>query len=410
MEDGFFAPVEFEQLAQLDYWTPDGRRIDSRGFGTRNLPRPIYLMDQQAGGGHMGARIAGRLDEVTVNMDGVVSGKGLLLDDEVGRKASRYLATRTIRDNSVDLADIEHEFVEYTPAGETETRLGLNFKKANIGATTLVGIGAMPDATATGGALFTVSGEEIPDIRKGELIHAGSFSGSSSITVTSPFAAPTYVTDVPLSVFEGKESRKGAYPLTVEADGTVHGYLTDWKTRHLTNAGHMYAPKGRGYQYFNASEVMTGEGRIATGPLVIGGDHAPGGLSWTKTKDFYASTSFAWADVHATDDRHGIRLNGIVRPGTPNEAVHAGRASRLSGDWRRVNGHMELVASLSCNAPAFPVGRQFTSEVEGSFVLFAPTHFDVDESAADALTKINEAELSAIRDRILLNRVRLLSA
>lgn len=384
MERGFYAPVHFDQLMLLDTWTPDGRRIESEGFGTRNMPRPIFLMDTQSEGGHLGSKIAGRLDSVSVEGK-VVSGDGWLLDNETGRNAAMYLDTKCITGNSVDLADVAMEMVSFTPDGAEDERVGHSFTRANIGATTLVGIPAFPDASA--------------DLRNpsmsGALNHVGAFH-STSFKIASPSAPELHVTDVPAEWFVGKEGR-GAYPLTVEANGRIHGYVADWKTWHMSVAGRVRAPKGSGYHYFNASTVLTPDGPVSTGPLVIGGDHADTKLGWTDAVDFYASTSYAWADVHATDDRHGIRVNGMVRPGTPPEVVHAGRASRLSGDWRRIKNRMEMIAALSCNTPAFPLGRSFASAQGGldSLILFAPDTVQVD----------SEQRLAMARARIVANRL-----
>lgn len=385
MERGFYAPVHFEQLMLLDTWTPDGRRIESSGFGTRNMPRPIYLMDTQSEGGHLGSKIAGRLDSVEVKGK-VVSGDGWLLDNETGRNAALYLETRCITGNSVDLADAAVELVEFTPDGADEARVGHKFTQANIGATTLVGIPAFPDATA--GLVGELSGS---------LDHVGAF-GSTTFKVASPTAPELLTTDVPMSWFRGEEAR-GAYPITVEADGRVHGYLADWKQWHLSSAGRVRAPRGNGYSYFNASTVLTPDGPVATGPLVIGGDHAGVELPFAEAADYYASTSFAWADVHVSDDRHGIRVNGMVRPGVPAEVVHAGRASRLSGDWRRIKNRMELIAALSVNTPAFPVGRSFTTSTGelNSLVLFAP------DSPAEP--EVDPSALAAVRARIVRCRL-----
>lgn len=388
MERGFHAPVHFDQLMLLDTWTPDGRRIESAGFGTRNLPRPIYLMDTQSEGGHLGSKIAGRLDSVTV--DGpVVSGDGLLLDNQTGRDAAMYLETRCITGNSVDLADVTAELATFIPDGSEEERQGTVFTQANIGATTLVGIPAFPGATAETGQLSN-----------GSLNHIGAFS-TTSFKVASPSAPTLLTTDVDKDWFVGAEARRGAYPLTVEADGRVHGYLADWKTLHLSTAGRVRAPRGNGYSVFNASTVLTPDGPVSTGPLVIGGEHAGVQMSWTDAIDYYASTSYAWADVHATDDRWGIRLNGMVRPGTPSELVHAGRASRLSGDWRRIKNRMELIASLSVNSPAFPIGRSFTASdgAASALILLAPGEFAQEVSDADlavARARITRLRLAGI--------------
>jgi hypothetical protein len=385
MERGFYAPVHFEQLMLLDTWTPDGRRIESEGFGTRNMPRPIFLMDTQSEGGHLGARIAGRLDSVEVKGK-VVSGDGWLLDNETGRNAAMYLETKCITGNSVDLADVAADIVAYTAEDSDEERMGVSFSKASIGATTLVGIPAFPDATA-----------EVRHGLSGNLSHVGAFS-STSFKVASPTAPELHVTDVPMEWFSGEEGR-GAYPLTVEADGRVHGYLADWKQWHLSAAGRVRAPRGNGYSHFNASTVLTPDGPVSTGPLVIGGDHAGVELGWSEAVDYYASTSFAWADVHVSDDRHGIRVNGMVRPGVPSEVVHAGRASRLSGDWRRIKNRMELIAALSVNTPAFPVGRSFSTTTGdlASLVLYAP------DTAPEP--EVDTSALAVLRARIIRNEL-----
>lgn len=390
MDAGFFAPIKFEQLMMLDTWTPDGRYIVGEGFGTRNLPVPIYLLDEQTDYGHLGSKIAGRLDEVT--RDGnVVSGRGWLLDNEIGRNAAFYLSTKSMTGNSVDLADVEVELVERE--GDGDFNIGVQFTKANIGATTIVGIPAFPGATAELEELSRpLSGVEL----------VGSFS-QTKFAVASPSAATLHTTDVPMAWFTGEEGRK-AYPLTVEANGRIHGYLADWKNHHLSVAGRVKAPRGNGYGHFNASTVLTPEGAVSTGPLVIGGDHASERASWTDAVDHYASTSLAWADVHIQDDRHGIRINGMVRPGTPSEAVHAGRASRLSGDWRRIGSKMELIASLSVSTPAFPVARGFRSS-EGrldSLVLYGLD--TVGEVAVPSQDK-----LLALRNRIALSNLGLLT-
>lgn len=385
MERGFHAPVHFEQLMLLDTWTPDGRRIESAGFGTRTLPRPIYLMDTQSEGGHLGSQIAGRLDSVEVNGK-VVSGDGWLLDNETGRNAAVYLETRCITGNSVDLVDTSAEIVSYVADGEDVEREGVVFSKANIGATTLLGIPAFPEATAN----VTVDGPG------GDLAHISAFSSTTFAVATRP--APELLSvEVPGDWFVGEQGR-GVYPLTVEEDGRVHGYLADWTTWHLSAAGRVRAPRGNGYRHFNASAVLTADGVMSTGPLVIGGDHAGPGLGGADASDFYASTSFAWADVHVSDDKHGIRVNGMVRPGTPPEVVHAGRASRLSGDWRRINNRMELVAALSVNTPAFPVARSFATPSGSleSLMLFAP---DAGPGVVDP------AELAVVRARIVRNKL-----
>jgi hypothetical protein len=44
-----------------------------------------------------------------------------------------------------------------------------------------------------------------------------------------------------------------------------------------------------------------------------------------------------------------------VVPEADNRKVAKLRRSPISGDWRRVNGNLELTAALAVNVPAFPV-------------------------------------------------------
>lgn len=412
MERGLFAPVHFDQLMQLDEWTPDGRFIAAAGFGTRNMPRPIYFLGEIGPGGHMGAKIAGRLDSVQIDHGtNTVSGDGWLLDNTAGRECALCLDTKAIHGNSVDLADVEVEFVERETANADVFDIGIRFNKANLGATTVVGIPAFPNASAglddlvRSGSVPQTGFAPTTEMLSGlghDLRMVGSFS-QTTLGVSAPAAPQLFTTDVPLAWFSGEEPRK-PYPLTVEANGRVHGYLADWKHDHLSVQGKVKAPRGRGYGYFNCSTVLTPDGPVQTGPLVIGGEHAGKG-PWQEAKDHYAATSLAWADVHVQDDRLGIRVNGMVRPGTPNEVVHAGRASRLSGDWRRIGTAMELVASLSVNNPAFPIARDFSaSEVDGSLILFAPDFGDLTDDPG-----VQDARLLAARRRIALGRLGLAS-
>jgi hypothetical protein len=376
--NGLLAPVTFPQLMKLDTWTPDGRFISAEGFGTRNLPVPIMLLDSTGPGGHQGAKVAGRLDEVVVGDDGIVSGKGWLIDNEEGRKAHLLLSTKAVKGNSVDLADVNHEMTNFTDEFGVE-KAGVKFKRAKIGMTTIVPLPAFPEATVE------LDGTPLE----------ASFA-TTSIEFGTAVLPEIHTTDVSATWFSSGMPRK-PYPLTIESNGRVHGYLATWATNHLSTSGRVKPPRGKGYRYFNTSTVLTNDGPVSTGPLVLGGDHASVNLGWTDAADHYAATSLAWADVHVTDDRHGIRVNGMVRPGTPPEAIHAARASRLSGDWRRIDGHMELIAALSVNAPGFPIGRDFSANGQtDTMILMTPDRFEPSET---------DLELEKLRLRLALSQL-----
>src|SRR5690606_35995190 len=68
-------------------------------------------------------------------------------------------------------------------------------------------------------------------------------------------------------------------------------------------------------------------------------------------------TGLGGADVHVGEDKFGIWVAGAVRPGVTPEQLRTLRASPLSGDWRYINGSLELVGALAVNLPGFPIPR-----------------------------------------------------
>ncbi len=59
---------------------------------------------------------------------------------------------------------------------------------------------------------------------------------------------------------------------------------------------------------------------------------------------------------------------GSVVAGVADEQVAELRRSPLSGDWRRVDGNLELVAALAVNSPGFPILEEDT---HGAYSLVA---------------------------------------
>jgi len=74
--------------------------------------------------------------------------------------------------------------------------------------------------------------------------------------------------------------------------------------------------------------------------------------------EHYDNTGWAAAVVNIGEDQHGIWINGSLTTTMTPERVAELRASALSGDWRYVNGNLELVAALAVNNPGFPIYRE----------------------------------------------------
>jgi hypothetical protein len=76
------------------------------------------------------------------------------------------------------------------------------------------------------------------------------------------------------------------------------------------------------------------------------------------------------ADVIAGEDQFGIWVAGALRPDITPAQIRAFRASSPSGDWRPINGRLELVAVCAVNVPGFPIARAIAASggVPGALV------------------------------------------
>lgn len=83
--------------------------------------------------------------------------------------------------------------------------------------------------------------------------------------------------------------------------------------------------------------------------------HADIGLGYTAAAVHYDHTGDEVAVVRAGEDEYGIWVAGAVVPEATPQKVAKLRRSPISGDWRRVEGNLELTAALAVNVPAFPV-------------------------------------------------------
>jgi len=153
----------------------------------------------------------------------------------------------------------------------------------------------------------------------------------------------------------------GPTPLTVTADGRVFGHAATFDQCHVASpAGEgicVLAPhSAMNYAKFHLGSVLTDDGEsISVGKITMGTGHAAARLRTAAATEHYDHTGTAVADVRAGEDQFGVWLAGALRPDVTEEQVRALRASPISGDWRKENGNLELVAALAVNVPGFPV-------------------------------------------------------
>ncbi|QHN36910.1 hypothetical protein [Gordonia pseudamarae] len=151
----------------------------------------------------------------------------------------------------------------------------------------------------------------------------------------------------------------GPTALTVTADGHVYGHLATWGSCHIGYGDQCVTPPSStsGYQYFHQGIVDTDDGALPVGKITLGTGHAGLGEDAASAAAHYDNTGAVTAIVRAGEDAHGIWLAGRLVPGIGDQRVDELRRSGVSGDWRGINGNLELVAALAVNVPGFPVPR-----------------------------------------------------
>lgn len=139
----------------------------------------------------------------------------------------------------------------------------------------------------------------------------------------------------------------------------TYGHVADFTTCHTAYAECTLAPhSSSGYAYFRKGVVLTAEGTsVATGVLTVGTGHAGERANARRAAAHYDNTGNAVADVAVGEDAYGIWFAGYIRPWATQQQVHELRAATISGDWRMLNGDLDMIAALAVNTGGFPIPR-----------------------------------------------------
>lgn len=160
-------------------------------------------------------------------------------------------------------------------------------------------------------------------------------------------------------------------PLHVGEDGRVFGHLATWKQCHMGVGNKcIIAPHTKtNYRWFKTGSVLTDDGKtVRIGKITIGTGHADKRFGIVPATEHYDDTGTCVAVVNAGEDSFGVWVSGALVTGVSEDRVAELRRSPLSGDWRRVDGNLELVAALAVNSPGFPV---LDEDGDGAYSLVA---------------------------------------
>lgn len=159
--------------------------------------------------------------------------------------------------------------------------------------------------------------------------------------------------------------------LSVTKDGRVYGHLAVFDSCHIAHPDECVSPprSATGYAYFHTGALLTAEGEeVSVGHLTMDTGHASDDKRVMAALAHYDDTGTVGADVRVGEDQHGVWVAGALRSKLSDEQVRSLRSAPLSGDWRRVNGNLELVAALAVNVPGFPVPRPSGRRAAGNTV------------------------------------------
>ena len=363
---GLLRAVNFPQLALMDTKTGDGRLLVGEGGGVRELPRAMKAA-WTTGYGHEGGVPVGVLSEVTFGDDGVISGKGWLLDDDNGRRQEYYLETSAIFHNSVDLAEVKVKvnWVSDDPAdGEDFWTIDyIGFEQWNIGATHFVDLPAFADAHGELMASF----EQSVDRSKPLVVEFA----STRINIMSNDEPSEIVASLagdivePFADYHIPEA-DAPTPFTIDADGRMYGHFAgEWGTCHDGIEGRcVVAPKPAHYADFHAPGILTERGMVEVGPVFFLGGHPRRPLGNGDAFAAYGGVENVIGYVRVVNGQIGPWCSGRIIPGLDAEAVYVARASRKSAHYRIDN---TLAAIVCCNVPAFRVpGSKLALDEDGA--------------------------------------------
>jgi 8-oxo-dGTP pyrophosphatase MutT (NUDIX family) len=192
----------------------------------------------------------------------------------------------------------------------------------------------------------------------------------------------------PVSALLPEEPLPGPTPWTIADDGTADGHLALWASCHIGYPGCVKPPVEDAFDFYNLGDAVTADGRhVGVGKVTVGCGHAGPDLSWRTAAAHYDESGTAVAVARATADKWGIRLPSVLVASATGPQIDEARRSPLSGDWRRINGRLRLVASLGVNVPGYPVPRAMVAagEVQAMFLGFDPEDAAKVVAEADSL-------------------------
>ena len=337
----------------------DGRKFKAGSISMRELPVPL-LWQIKTGEGHNGSVVVGRIDYIERIEGGMGNAYGVFDNGPYGREAERLVRNGFLRGVSVDLDQFEakEEKKPKPEMAEDDTQeFGkdkLTVNKARIMAATIVAKPAFQECT------ISIEGDQEDTVIPEDGVYEESMDDFADLEpVTASGFLKSEVPMLPPADWFKDPGLTKPTPLTVDEYGRIYGHIAAWNVSHIGLPRATKPPRSRSkYSYFHTGVLRCDDGTdIPVGQLTLAGGHAPLNADAASAAKHYDDTASAVADIHVGEDQYGIWCAGSIRPGLDEMQIRALRASAPSGDWRPINGSLELVAICQVNVPGFPTAR-----------------------------------------------------
>ncbi len=351
----FFIPMLIPEETE----SGDGRKFKAGSISMRELPVPL-LWQIKTGEGHNGSVVVGRIDYIERIEGGMGNAYGVFDSGAYGREAERLVKNGFLRGVSVDLDQFEaKEDKKPKPEmaeddGQEYGKDKLTVNKARIMAATIVAKPAFQECT------ISIEGDQEDTVIPEDGVYEESMEDFSDLEpVTASGFLKAEVPMLPPADWFKDPGLTKATPLTVDEYGRIYGHIAAWNVSHIGLPRSTKPPRSRSkYSYFHTGVIRCDDGKdMPVGQLTLAGGHAPLNADAASAAKHYDDTASAVADIHVGEDQYGIWCAGSIRPGLDEMQIRALRASAPSGDWRPINGSLELVAICQVNVPGFPTAR-----------------------------------------------------
>lgn len=383
--------------------TGDSRMLALGGGRWPQLPLPLRRQPISREG-HDESVVVGSIDSITRGPSGELMFRGKLFDTYDGRQAydemyTRYASSGMKYGVSIDPDDVMVELAE-----DEETMI---FTSYRLRGATLVDIPAyntayvmlaaqVPAAMVAAASLSAEGYLAISEYLFGQAHEAGLLEQSAvredgvvlwNLEQGTLVAGGTPCADAPRFWFSNP-NLPAPTPLTITAEGRIFGHAATWNMCHIAYGDVCVTPprSATNYAYFNTGVIEAEGMQVPVGHITMGTGHADPRFGANPAAEHYDNTGSIVADITVGEDSFGIWMAGAVRDGVTPEQVREMRAVAVSGDWRTINGNLELVAMLSVPVPGFPVPRMKAMVAGGAVQsLIASANFELEAIVEDAV-------------------------